>query len=68
MRTSNCHLALLRGINVGGNNIIKMTDLKLSFETMGFTCVATFIQSGNVIFSSEVIGLDGHAIKKLLAL
>ncbi len=46
-------LALLRGINVGGNNIIKMTDLKDCFEKMGFTDVTTYIQSGNVIFSSE---------------
>jgi len=47
------YLALLRGINVGGNNIIKMADLKASFEKMGFTDVKTYIQSGNVIFSSE---------------
>jgi uncharacterized protein (DUF1697 family) len=46
------YLALLRGINVGGNNIIKMTDLKACFETMGFTDVITFIQSGNVLFKS----------------
>lgn len=46
------YLALLRGINVGGNNIIKMTDLKECFESMGFTDVATFIQSGNVLFKS----------------
>lgn len=49
----NRYLALLRGINVGGNNIIKMTDLKASFEKIGFTDVLTFIQSGNVIFNSE---------------
>ena len=47
------YLALLRGINVGGNNIIKMVDLKKCFETMGFSDVVTYIQSGNVIFSSE---------------
>jgi uncharacterized protein (DUF1697 family) len=46
-------LALLRGINVGGNNIIKMTDLKSCFEEMGFTSVLTYIQSGNVIFTTE---------------
>lgn len=45
-------VALLRGINVGGNNIIKMADLKAVFEKYGFSDVATFIQSGNVIFSS----------------
>lgn len=46
------HLALLRGINVGGNNIIKMIDLKTCFEEMGFTNVVTYIQSGNVLFDS----------------
>jgi len=53
METSTRYLALLRGINVGGNNIIKMADLKACFETMGFTDVATYIQSGNVIFVSD---------------
>jgi uncharacterized protein (DUF1697 family) len=47
------YLALLRGINVGGKNIIKMAELKLCFEKMGFSDVATYIQSGNVIFKSE---------------
>ncbi|MGH7318246.1 MAG: DUF1697 domain-containing protein [Candidatus Rokuibacteriota bacterium] len=47
------HVALLRGINVGGNNIIKMVDLQASFEAMGFTEVETYIQSGNVLFSSK---------------
>jgi uncharacterized protein (DUF1697 family) len=46
------HLALLRKINVGGNNVIKMNDLKTLFEEMGFTNVKTYIQSGNVLFSS----------------
>ncbi|KXK16083.1 MAG: hypothetical protein UZ14_CFX002000119 [Chloroflexi bacterium OLB14] len=46
------YLALLRGINVGGNNIIKMADLKLCFENMGLRDVVTYIQSGNVIFKS----------------
>lgn len=47
------YVALLRGINVGGNNIIKMTDLKACFEEMGFQNVSTYIQSGNVLFSSD---------------
>ncbi|MBI5950560.1 MAG: DUF1697 domain-containing protein [Chloroflexi bacterium] len=46
------YLALLRGINVGGKNIIKMADLKAGFESMGFSNVATYIQSGNVLFQS----------------
>lgn len=47
------YIALLRGINVGGNNIIKMIDLKNSFEDMEFENVKTYIQSGNIIFSSD---------------
>ena len=50
---NNKYLALLRGINVGGNNIIKMVDLKKCFEDLGFTGVRTYIQSGNVIFEYE---------------
>src|SRR5260221_12292737 len=45
-------VALLRGINVGGNNIIRMEALKHVFENAGYTQVVTFIQSGNVIFES----------------
>ncbi len=45
--------ALLRGVNVGGKNVVKMSDLKASFESLGFSDVATMIQSGNVIFSSK---------------
>jgi len=48
--TETRYLALLRGINVGGKNIIKMADLKACFENMGFTDVVTYIQSGNVVF------------------
>jgi uncharacterized protein (DUF1697 family) len=44
------YLALLRGINVGGKNLVKMADLRAAVEAFGFTDVATFIQSGNVLF------------------
>ncbi|HPN22796.1 MAG TPA: DUF1697 domain-containing protein, partial [Tenuifilaceae bacterium] len=47
------YTALLRGINVGGNNIIKMAELRACFVTMSFTDVKTYIQSGNVLFSSD---------------
>lgn len=47
------YIALLRGINVGGKNIIKMADLKLAFIAMGFSQVQTYIQSGNVLFESH---------------
>jgi uncharacterized protein (DUF1697 family) len=44
------YVALLRGINVGGKNPIKMPALKAAFEAAGFEDVATYIQSGNVLF------------------
>ena len=44
------YLALLRGINVGGKNLVKMAELRDNFEDMGFDGVATYIQSGNVLF------------------
>ncbi|MDR1998046.1 MAG: DUF1697 domain-containing protein [Candidatus Margulisbacteria bacterium] len=44
------YLALLRGINVGGNNIIKMNELKKLFAEINCTDVVTYIQSGNIIF------------------
>jgi len=47
------YVALLRGINVGGNNIVKMTALRDAFEALGFTAVATYIQSGNVVFTAR---------------
>ncbi len=45
-------VALLRGINVGGNSIISMSDLKACFEAVGFKNVRTYINSGNVIFEA----------------
>lgn len=51
--SENRYVALLRGINVGGNNLIKMLDLRSSFANMGFTDVETYIASGNVVFSSK---------------
>lgn len=47
------YVALLRGINVGGNNIIKMVDLVKTFEKLGFTTVRSYIQSGNVLFTAQ---------------
>ena len=46
------YVALLRGINVGGNKLIKMADLREVFESARFKNVRTYIQSGNVIFES----------------
>jgi len=46
------YIAFLRGINVGGRTI-RMADLKLCFENLGFRDVVTVLQTGNVIFSSD---------------
>jgi uncharacterized protein (DUF1697 family) len=47
------YVALLRGINVGGRNVIKMKDLAACFEDHGFGSVSTYIQSGNVVFEAR---------------
>jgi uncharacterized protein (DUF1697 family) len=46
-------VALLRGVNVGGKNMVSMGSLKGSFERMGFGSVATYINSGNILFTAE---------------
>lgn len=46
-------VALLRGINVGGRNLVAMADLRAAFEAAGFEAVRTYIQSGNVLFGSD---------------
>jgi len=52
------YVALLRGINVGGNNLIRMADLKACFEALGFGEVATYIASGNVVFTAREAGAE----------
>lgn len=47
------YVALLRGINVGGRNNVPMAELRAAFEADGHTGVSTYIQSGNVLFSSS---------------
>ncbi|EHQ90678.1 DUF1697 domain-containing protein [Desulfosporosinus youngiae] len=47
------YIALLRGINVGGNNKISMQQLKETFRQAGYTDAQTYINSGNIIFSSN---------------
>jgi len=46
-------VSLFRGINVGGNRIVPMKELKSLHEALGFRDVVTYIQSGNVVFSSD---------------
>lgn len=47
------YVAFLRGINVGGNRIIKMIDLRAALGEAGFTHVSTYIQSGNILLASD---------------
>jgi uncharacterized protein (DUF1697 family) len=47
------YVALLRGINVGGNKKVEMKKLKEIFESLNFQNVLTYINSGNVIFDSK---------------
>jgi len=56
------YISLLRGINVSGQKAIKMSDLKSLYQEIGFQNVITYIQSGNVVFESDV--KNGTSIKK----
>lgn len=47
------YVCLLRGINVGGKNVIKMTDLRAKLGALGLSDVATYIASGNVVFGAK---------------
>jgi uncharacterized protein (DUF1697 family) len=74
------YIALLRGINVSGKNIIKMVELKQLFKNEGFNNVTTYIQSGNILFDSNETSITkleqtitdlikkqfGHSIKILV--
>jgi uncharacterized protein (DUF1697 family) len=68
------HVALLRGVNVGGANKLAMTDLKAIFESSGCSEVETIIQSGNVVFAapkavlSELAAAVGAKIRKRFGL
>ena len=48
------YIALLRGINVGGNKMIKMEELRKTFEALGFKNVASYINSGNLAFDAAM--------------
>lgn len=55
------YLALLRGVNVGGKALLKMTDLTAVLTAAGFERVTTYIQSGNVVF------MTNETTKKMIA-
>jgi len=58
-------ISLLRGINVGGKNILPMKDLRALLEGVGFEKVQTYIQSGNCVF--EATGTEAGAISDAVA-
>jgi uncharacterized protein (DUF1697 family) len=63
-------IALFRGINVGGNNILPMAALRKELESLKLTNVRTYIQSGNVVFNSSAKSPDllGSKISKHIEL
>ena len=63
------YIALLRGINISGKNKISMPELKAAFTESGYADVCTYLNSGNVIFSSDetdTIALAGQ-IRELIS-
>ncbi len=63
------YIALLRGVNVGGNTMIKMQELRAMFEALAFENVTSYINSGNIGFNSaprdqnELVDLIEYAIE-----
>jgi uncharacterized protein (DUF1697 family) len=57
------YIALLRGINVGGHKKMEMPELITAFKSLGFKDVKTYLQSGNVIFTTSK-GFSGTDIGK----
>ncbi len=62
------YIALLRGINVSGKNIIKMVELKAMMERLKFNHVKTYIQSGNIVFSDNSEDINKLEAKIKLAI
>src|SRR5512147_274527 len=58
------HVVLLRGINVGGHNLVPMAKLRGHLEALGFTGVRTLLQSGNVILGGGK--LSGAALERAI--
>jgi uncharacterized protein (DUF1697 family) len=66
-RTGSSYVALLRGINVGGRNPIRMPELVACFRDAGYGDVSTYLQSGNVLFSADHKSADHKKGPKLEA-
>lgn len=60
------YIALLRSVNVGGNNKLSMSILKEAMENQGFKNVKTYINSGNIIFDSSMNMVLNHKILQSL--
>lgn len=60
------YVSLLRSINVGGNNKIKMADLRALYETLGFENVRTVLQTGNIIFEINDSEATERSISQLI--
>ncbi|MBO0330556.1 DUF1697 domain-containing protein [Muricauda sp. CAU 1631] len=61
----NTYIALLRGINVSGQKKIKMADLRLVLKENGLKNVKTYIQSGNIIFDSDLV--DRNKLEEIMS-
>ncbi|MDQ5963732.1 MAG: hypothetical protein QG629_815 [Patescibacteria group bacterium] len=59
------YVALLRGINVGGKHALSMSELKNHFESIGLANVATYKNSGNIIFESDTIRTSNQVQKEI---
>jgi len=61
------YVALLRGVNVGGKGQVPMAELRTVFESLGHADVVTYIQSGNVVFTSAKALRSAAPIEAALA-
>lgn len=61
----NTYIALLRGINVSGHNLIKMEKLREILKELDFEHISTYIQSGNILFQSKIS--DPKKLEKMIS-
>jgi uncharacterized protein (DUF1697 family) len=59
---SQTHIALLRGVNVGGNRKLAMAELKAWAAALGLETPRTLLQSGNLVFESGLAGAELEAM------
>jgi uncharacterized protein (DUF1697 family) len=64
MTRTTIHIALLRGVNVGGHRAVAMSDLRDLITDLGFSDARTLLQSGNLVFRGD--GRAGAALEQLL--